>query len=110
MERIAYNGFAVTFTGGDPMYSATALLPLAKRICNAGLNLWIYTGFTIEEIFSAGGDMAALADMADVIVDGPFIESLKDTRLLFRGSSNQRLVDMTATKKNGHVVEYTPTF
>lgn len=86
----------VTFTGGDPMYTAAAIWPLAKSLHDGGKNIWCYTGFTIEQIFE-DKDMLRLAQQCDVIVDGMFDKSLADDSLLFRGSSNQRIIDMHRT-------------
>ena len=104
MATIRYNGFPVTFSGGDPMYQAEALIPLAEEIKKEGLGLWCYTGFTYEELL-AGADPAVmrLLDLIDVLVDGPFIADLRDISLHFRGSSNQRLIDITATRAKGEI-------
>lgn len=104
METIRYNGFNVTLSGGDPLYQAAALLPLAKAIKDEGYTLWCYTGFVYEDIDDP--DMLALLAYVDVLVDGPYVEALRDTSLRFRGSSNQRLIDMKATTRAGSVVEY----
>lgn len=104
METIRYNGFNVTLSGGDPLYQAAALLPLAKAIKDEGYTLWCYTGFVYEDIDDP--DMLALLAYVDVLVDGPYVEALRDTSLRFRGSSNQRLIDMKATSRAGNVIEY----
>lgn len=91
MEIVRRADFDVTFTGGDPMYQADVLLPLARLVKEAGYGLWCYTGFTIEEV-RRRPEMSALLDCLDVLVDGPFIAGLRDTSLLFRGSSNQRII------------------
>lgn len=89
MDIIRRNDFNVTFTGGDPMYQAEALLPLAREIHNAGYTIWCYTGFTLEQLH---GHMLELLPYLEALVDGPFIEALRDTDLHFRGSSNQRII------------------
>ena len=58
-----------------------------------GLSIWCYTGFLYEQV-QVQDEMKRLVDMVDVLVDGPFVESLRNTSLLFRGSSNQRLIDI----------------
>lgn len=93
MEEIIENDFDVTFTGGDPMYSVGAIIPLAKEIKNIGKDIWCYTGFLYGDIIS-DSRKRELLKYIDVLVDGPFIESLRDIHLLFRGSSNQRLIDI----------------
>lgn len=105
MKTVLYNDFNVTFSGGDPMYSAEAILPLAREIKKAGYTIWCYTGFTFEELLKHGTEaMRELLKFVDVLVDGPFIEALRDTSLLFRGSSNQRLIDVPNTLSAGHII------
>ncbi len=110
LKRIDDNGNNVTLSGGDPIYSAEAILPLAKEIKARNLNLWCYTGFTFEQIMELGGAPRKLLDYIDVLVDGPYIESLRDTALNFRGSSNQRLIDIPATFASGSVKLYKSLF
>lgn len=87
------------------MYSAQAIVPLAKKIKEAGYSIWCYTGFTFEEIMERGTEhMRELLRLTDVLVDGPFIAALRDTTLLFRGSSNQRLIDVPKTMSDGHII------
>ncbi len=92
MERIKYNDFNVTLSGGDPIYQAKALQPLLQAIKGYGKSVWLYTGFTYEELCRMP-DATALFPYIDAIVDGPFIESRRDTALRFRGSSNQRIIN-----------------
>lgn len=107
VRRIKENDFNVTFTGGDPLYHAEALIPLAKSIINIGKDIWIYTGFTFEEILEEGDQFKIeLLQMAHVLVDGPFIQKLRDPDLLFRGSSNQRLIDLPKTFAAKSIVNY----
>ena len=104
LYRIDSNDMDVTFSGGDPMYSAGRLLPLARAVRERGRSLWIYTGFTWEELRELGGEAMELAALADVLVDGRFVAALRDTGLLFRGSSNQRIIDLKKTNETGRVV------
>lgn len=85
------NGFHVTFSGGDPMLHAEALLPLAARLTSLGYKIWCYTGYTFEQLLHMP-PQRRLLDYVEVLVDGPFIQSLRDISLRFRGSSNQRLI------------------
>ncbi len=104
MTTVCYNDFNVTFSGGDPLYSADAIIPLAETIKNAGYNIWCYTGFTFEDLMQKGTDaQRRLLGMLDVLVDGPYIESLRNTDLRFRGSENQRLIDVPSTLRSGIV-------
>lgn len=91
MAVVNENDFNVTFTGGDPIYQAANLIELARRIKAEGKTIWCYTGFTIEEL-KGKAIYDNLLSTIDVLVDGPFIEKLRDTSLLFRGSSNQRII------------------
>lgn len=73
------------------MYHAQELLPLARLLRSRGYKIWCYTGFLFEQLL----DMPAQRELLgyiEVLVDGPFIESLRDISLRFRGSSNQRLI------------------
>ena len=93
MKIVRYNGFPVTFSGGDPMYQAEAILPLAQQLHAEGFGIWCYTGFTLDELLADGDEnQRAVLKLLDVLVDGPFVQSLRDTDLRFRGSSNQRLI------------------
>lgn len=93
MAVITDEGFNVTLSGGDPMYQAAELLPLLRAIKAEGLTLWCYTGFTIEEVM-ADATMKSLLEYIDVVVDGPFIEAQRDISLRFRGSANQRIINV----------------
>ena len=105
MDTVRENDFNVTFSGGDPLYQAEGVAALAGAVKRAGYTLWCYTGFTYEHV-AAAPRFAPLMEFVDVLVDGPFIESMRDTALLFRGSSNQRHVDVAASRKAGGVVAW----
>ena len=106
-EAIAEARFDVTFTGGDPMYLAEELVPLAEAVQAMGRTLWCYTGFTYEEVM-ADAAMRRLAERVDVLVDGPYEAAKRELSLLFRGSSNQRLIDMAASLREGRPVLFEP--
>ncbi len=91
MAVIEEEDFDVTLSGGDPLYHPEEIAILAKRIKETGHSVWLYTGFTIEEILDSDRLSLPLPYL-DAIVDGPFVESLRDTDLQFRGSSNQRIL------------------
>lgn len=92
MDTIKRNGFNVTLSGGDPFYQpADELLDLIRKINAEGLTVWAYTGFLYEELLENPAHRA-IVDSLEAVVDGPFIESLRDTDLIFRGSSNQRII------------------
>ena len=73
------------------------LLHLADRIHSLGLNIWCYTGYTIEEI-EANDSLRRIFDAVDVIVEGRYVSALRDIHLPFRGSSNQRIVESKPVK------------
>ena len=95
LDVIKADEFAdVTFTGGDPLYQVEAFTELARRIKEeTGKTIWCYTGFTYEEIL-ADERLRQILPYLDVLVDGPYMESLRDTDLPFRGSSNQRIINL----------------
>lgn len=103
MERVRTNDFNVTLTGGDPMYQAEALVPLCEAIKAEGHTIWCYTGFTFEQLLERE-DLMQLVRLVDVIVDGPFVQAQRNTDLFFRGSENQRIIDVPASLDAGHAV------
>lgn len=102
-EKILNHPFDVTFSGGDPLFQVDELIELCKLIKDKK-NIWVYTGFTFEEIIE-NDKLKNLLSHIDVLVDGKFIESLKDRHLKFRGSSNQRIIDVPLSLEEGKVVE-----
>ncbi len=93
MAVVEENGFDVTLTGGDPLFQAAEIAPLAAELRRRGYGVWCYTGYLYESIVG-NPDFATLLEHVDVLVDGPFIASQRDIHLLFRGSANQRLIDL----------------
>jgi anaerobic ribonucleoside-triphosphate reductase activating protein len=90
----------VTFSGGDPFYQVDAATELAKRIkAETDKTIWCYTGFTIEEI-REDPNLSKLLPYIDVLVDGPYVEALRNTDLPFRGSENQRIIYINDEKIN----------
>ena len=97
----------VTFSGGDPMFQAAGFAELAREIHKrTNKDIWCYTGFTFESLITQ--EQRELLEQLDVLVDGPFIEKLRDPDLLFRGSSNQRLIDVQASLFSGKVTLWHP--
>ena len=97
----------VTFTGGDPMYQCDGFAELARAIHQrTNKDIWCYTGFTFETLITRA--QRELLELLDVLVDGPFIEKLRDPDLLFRGSSNQRLIDVPASLYAGKTILWQP--
>lgn len=109
MKIIVADPYAnVTFSGGDPLYQAEGFTELARAIrSQTQKTIWCYTGFTFEAIVKIPR-YRQLLDEIDVLVDGPFVKSLRDEDLLVRGSSNQRLIDVPASLVKGEVVEFHP--
>ncbi|MCM1349315.1 MAG: anaerobic ribonucleoside-triphosphate reductase activating protein [Firmicutes bacterium] len=103
LEHVERNGFDVTFSGGDPLYQAHALEPLARELRSRGYTVWCYTGFHYEELSRVPGAKELLRNV-DVLVDGPFIEAQRSVEILFRGSTNQRLIDVKASQKENQPV------
>lgn len=93
MAVVEEEDFDVTLTGGDPLQQPQKTARLAAAIRSSGKNIWLYTGYTFEEILCNPQLLDAIKDI-DTIVDGPFIEELRDADLTFRGSSNQRIIDV----------------
>ncbi|MCM1290986.1 MAG: anaerobic ribonucleoside-triphosphate reductase activating protein [Prevotella sp.] len=91
MDVIREEDFDVTLTGGDPLMHVEDALEIAKRTKKLGHTVWLYTGYTLEQIL-ASERLRIILPYIDAIVDGPFIKSLHDPDLLFRGSSNQRII------------------
>lgn len=93
MEIVKEEDFNVTLSGGDPLCSPAKTKRLAKAIKDAGYDIWLYTGFTIEEI-RRNSELESVLEYIDTVVDGPYIASRRDPDLLFRGSSNQRIIHL----------------
>ena len=84
----------ITFSGGDPFYNPEAFLPVIRKFHEqTGLNIWCYTGYTYEELL-ADPLRHPILTYIDVLVDGKFDKSLYSPRLEFRGSSNQRILNL----------------
>ena len=107
----------ISLLGGEPLepQNQEALLPFIRRIraIYPKKTIWCYTGFVLDEETGALKEIhkntpvtKTLISMFDVLVDGAYVEELKDIRLKFRGSSNQRVIDVQKTLQNGKVVLY----
>lgn len=99
----------ITFLGGEPLLNTSVLLPLAHTIrerFGTAKDIWCWTGYTWEELMRAGesADKIELLHLVDVLVDGRYIKDLHDSLLQFRGSSNQRIIDVPASFAAGTVV------
>lgn len=99
----------MTISGGEPMCQAAALVAVAKEAKDRGLDLMIYSGYTYEQLLEMSqtdDGIRYLLETADKLVDGPFIMAERDLTLEFRGSRNQRFIDLVKTRKNGVVTEF----
>ena len=94
----------VTFSGGDPMYQPEGFAELARAIHErTQKDIWCYTGFTFEQLLG-NPRQRALLEQIDVLVDGPFVKALRNDELIFRGSSNQRIIDVPRSLVEGRAV------
>ena len=106
MRVIEADPFAnVTFSGGDPMFQPEGFAELARAIHQRTpeKTIWCYTGFTFEQLLS-NPRQRALLEQLDVLVDGPFIKEQRDESLVFRGSRNQRIIDVPMSLRQGTIV------
>ena len=94
----------ITLTGGEPLLQICAANELARAAKNLGLSVWCYTGYTFENL---PPNSNALLENIDVLIDGEFIESLRDLELQFRGSHNQRIIDVKKTREQNKIVLWT---
>nr|WP_072514538.1 anaerobic ribonucleoside-triphosphate reductase activating protein [Ndongobacter massiliensis] len=94
----------LTLLGGEPMQNLELTKIVRKIRAAVDTNIWVYSGYTYEQIL-ADPAKKALLDECDVLVDGLFVEALLDLKLKFRGSSNQRILDIKRSEEAGHPVE-----
>ncbi|MBQ9016035.1 MAG: anaerobic ribonucleoside-triphosphate reductase activating protein [Firmicutes bacterium] len=97
----------VTFSGGEPTCQAEGFAALAKAVKARGMDITLFSGYTFEQLEERAKEEPALAELlelTDLLIDGPFVKARKDLTLQFRGSSNQRLIDMNATRQAGKIV------
>ena len=105
LSKVLADDFAdVTFSGGDPMFQVEGFTELAQAIKQSSRkNIWCYTGYTFEQLLN-NPQQAELLHYIDVLVDGRFRMDLRDESLRFRGSSNQRIIDVQASLEQGQAV------
>jgi anaerobic ribonucleoside-triphosphate reductase activating protein len=97
----------VTLSGGEPFLQAQEMAELAARVHQQGLSVATYTGYGYEELQELARENEAIARLleeTDILVDGPFVEAQRDIGLRFRGSANQRVIDMQASRREGKTV------
>ncbi len=95
----------MTFSGGEPFWQSEPLYIIAKEIHKLNKDITVYTGYTYEELLTL--DMPYVQELlseTDILIDGKFEEELKNLELLFRGSENQRIIDMNLSRSKGEIV------
>ncbi len=95
----------VTFSGGEPFAQAAGFAKLAKLLKAQGYEVASYTGYTFEELLEGSSDQRQLLEAIDVLIDGPFLREQKSLEIPFRGSKNQRILDVPASIAAGKAVE-----
>ena len=95
MQVVKDSPWNVTLSGGDPFFQAEGFAELARRIkAETNKTVWCYTGYTLEALVKENDPWKMeLLRTIDVLVDGPFVQDVRDEQLRFRGSSNQRILD-----------------
>jgi anaerobic ribonucleoside-triphosphate reductase activating protein len=97
----------ITFSGGEPMSQPEALLAIAEYAKKAKLNVWSYTGYLYEDLLKMAEEKPVykeILNIVDVLVDGPFILAERSLNLKFRGSRNQRIINVPKSLKTNKVV------
>jgi anaerobic ribonucleoside-triphosphate reductase activating protein len=97
----------LTLSGGEPFLQAGEMADLASHARKRGLGVVTYTGYVYEDLLEmaeADPEVAKLMLETDILIDGPYVDVLKDIGLRFRGSANQRLIDMQASRAEGRLV------
>ena len=95
----------ITFSGGEPFLQAHELAEAAQAAHKTGLDVVTYTGFNYEQLIeNENKDINALLFASDILIDGKYIHDLRDAALKFRGSSNQRIINVAESLKEGAVV------
>ena len=97
----------VTFSGGEPFAQAEGFARLAKLLKEKGYEVASYSGYTFEELLHGSAEQQELLRSIDVLIDGPFLQAEKSLELVFRGSKNQRILDVPKSLAAGTAVETT---
>lgn len=97
----------ITFSGGEPFEQAADCVTIASAARKNGLNVWAYSGYTFDELLRKAEDSPAVLELlklTDVLVDGRFVLALRSLSLKWRGSTNQRIIDVPKSLEAGHAV------
>ena len=97
----------VTFSGGEPFVQAASFAKLARLLKQKGYEVASYSGFTFEELLSGTQEQKDLLSTIDILIDGPFLQAQKSLEIAFRGSRNQRILDVKKSLAEGRAVETT---
>lgn len=97
----------VTFSGGEPFAQASGFAKLARMLKETGYEVASYTGFTFEALLHGTPEQKELLQTIDILIDGPFVQAEKSLELVFRGSRNQRILDVPKSLAAGEAVETT---
>lgn len=105
LKNLKYQN-GVTLSGGDPFFQPEAALEIAKYAHNLNMNVWAYTGYLYDALINGNKLQKELLENIDVLVDGKFELDKKSLNCKFRGSTNQRLIDVSKSMSEGKVVLY----
>ena len=106
-QGLARGDEGVTLTGGEPLAQPEEVPKVCVALRGAGVHIIVYTGFVYEDLLQMQvrtPGVRAILETADVLVDGPFILAQRNERLPYRGSANQRVIDLAATRVRGEMV------
>jgi len=108
LERFFENPLldGITFSGGEPLLQPKPVSVIAEKVKEKGFNVIVYTGFVWEKLMEDLNYFIDVLKYTDILIDGPFIESLKSYELDFMGSSNQRAIDVSKSLLSGGIVLY----
>lgn len=95
----------VTFSGGEPFYQAAGFATLAKLLTKEGYEVACYSGYTFEQLLHGTDEQKELLNNIDVLIDGPFVLELRSLSFIYRGSTNQRILDAKKSVKQRKPVE-----
>ncbi len=105
IDELKYQN-GITLSGGDPFFQPIAAKQIADYAHEKGLNVWAYTGYTYENLIAKEDDKTELLKSVDILVDGRFEIEKKSLNCKFRGSTNQRIIDVKKSLEEGKVVIY----